>query len=86
MKEFKGPLQPKKEEKKKAPWDFRMPEYDERTSCYVNTGSHYGSGKRQPVGHSSGASLNSSALPSGAATKVLEDVSYRRNLDVEVQQ
>ncbi len=36
--------------KAKSPWDFTCPEYDERTSCYVNAGSHYGVGHRQPVG------------------------------------
>lgn len=86
MKEFKGPLQPKKVEKKKAPWDFRMPEYDQRTSCYVNAGSHYGEGKMQPVGHASGASLYSDAMPMESGTKVMEDLSYRRNMDIEVQQ
>ncbi len=34
----------------KSPWDFTCPEYDQRTSCFVNAGSHHGVGYRQPVG------------------------------------
>jgi len=36
---------------KKTPWDFTCPQYDQRSSCFVNTGTHYGVGHRQPVGH-----------------------------------
>jgi hypothetical protein len=31
-------------------WDFRCPQYDQRTSCFVNAGTHYGIGHKQPVG------------------------------------
>ena len=34
----------------KSPWDFTCPQYDQRTSCFVNAGTHYGVGHRQPVG------------------------------------
>jgi len=30
---------------------FRCPQYDERSSCFVNAGTHYGVGHTQPVGH-----------------------------------
>lgn len=33
-----------------SPWDFSAPEYDQRSSCFVNAGSHNGVGHRQPVG------------------------------------
>lgn len=36
---------------KNTPWDFRCPQYDERSSCFVNAGTHYGVGHRQPLGH-----------------------------------
>ena len=49
-KNFKNELDPKYEKTMKSPWDFSCPEYDERSSCYVNAGSHYGVGYRQPVG------------------------------------
>jgi hypothetical protein len=32
-------------------WDFRCPQYDQRSSSFVNAGTHYGVGHRQPVGH-----------------------------------
>lgn len=35
----------------KSPWDFRCPQYDQRSSNFVNAGSHYGIAHRQPVGH-----------------------------------
>lgn len=35
---------------KKSPWDFRCPPYDERSSCFVQAGTNYGIGHRQPVG------------------------------------
>jgi hypothetical protein len=34
-----------------TPWDFRCPQYDQRSSNFVNAGTHYGVGHRQPVGH-----------------------------------
>jgi len=33
-----------------SPWDFRCPQYDQRSSNFVNAGTHYGVGHRQPVG------------------------------------
>jgi hypothetical protein len=32
-------------------WDFRCPQYDQRSSNFVNAGTHYGVGHRQPIGH-----------------------------------
>ncbi len=40
-----------KEKKIKSPFNFDCPPYDQRTGCYANAGSHYGVGKKQPVGH-----------------------------------
>lgn len=37
---------------KPSTWDFRCPQYDQRHSCFVNAGTHYGTGINQPVGHS----------------------------------
>lgn len=33
-----------------SPWDFTQPVYDQRTSCYINAGTHHGVGKPQPIG------------------------------------
>ena len=35
---------------KNSPWDFRCPQYDQRSSCFLNAGTDYGVGHRQPVG------------------------------------
>lgn len=52
-KNFADPIAPKKAEKKANPfWSFECPPYDERSSCFVNAGSYYGIGHKQPVGHS----------------------------------
>lgn len=55
---FKDPIAIKKQDPKdhpkdgkNTPWDFRCPQYDQRTSCFVNAGTHYGVGHNQPVGH-----------------------------------
>lgn len=62
---FSDPIAPKPGQKKKSPWDFRCPPYDERTSCYVSAGSHYGIGHRQPVGHEGNPKERASTLPYG---------------------
>ncbi len=54
---FKDPIAIKKQypedkpkDGKDTPWDFRCPQYDQRSSCFVNAGTNYGVGHRQPVG------------------------------------
>ncbi len=34
----------------KNPWNFDQPPYDQRSSCYINAGTHRGVGKTQPIG------------------------------------
>lgn len=38
---------------KNTPWDYRCPQYDQRSSVFVNAGTDYGVGHRQPVGSES---------------------------------
>ena len=47
---FKDVLEQKEKRTVKNPWNFDQPPYDERTSCYVNAGTCYGTGKTQPIG------------------------------------
>jgi hypothetical protein len=54
---FRDPIkikrqQPKDHPKdgKNTPWEHQQPQYDQRSSCFVNAGTHYGVGHRQPVG------------------------------------
>lgn len=49
----------------KSPWDFRCPQYDQRSSNFVNAGTHYGVGHRQPVGHEGNPKQNVDVLPQG---------------------
>jgi hypothetical protein len=50
---------------KKTPWDFTCPQYDQRSSCFVNAGTHYGVGHKQPVGHEGNPKDKVSAMPFG---------------------
>jgi hypothetical protein len=54
---FKDPLKIKNQrpkdkpiDGKNTPWDYRCPQYDQRSSCFVKAGTDYGVGHRQPVG------------------------------------
>lgn len=47
----------------KSPWDFRCPQYDQRSSNFVNAGTHYGVGHRQPVGHEGNPKSTVPTLP-----------------------
>jgi hypothetical protein len=49
----------------KSPWDFRCPQYDQRSSCFVNAGTHYGVGHTQPVGHEGNPKQFVAVLPQG---------------------
>jgi len=49
----------------KSPWDFTCPQYDQRSSRFVNAGTNYGVGMNQPVGHQRNPQQNVPALPFG---------------------
>jgi hypothetical protein len=71
---FHDPIEAKpKEEKKKSPWDYRAPQYDERTSCFVNAGTHYGVGHRSPVGHEGMPKSRVSTMPFGRHPTMVVD-------------
>ena len=48
-----------------SPWDFRCPQYDQRSSNFVNAGTHYGSGINQPIGHEGNGKAYVDVLPFG---------------------
>lgn len=67
---FNDPAKPKKEIPKCSPvdgkntaWDFRAPEYDQRSSQFVSAGCSYGVGHAQPVGSKMGS--NKDVVPMG---------------------
>lgn len=47
----------------KSPWDFTCPQYDQRSSNFVNAGTHYGIGHRQPIGHEGNPKETVAVLP-----------------------
>jgi hypothetical protein len=80
---FKDPIAPKPGKQKKSPWDFTAPVYDDRTSCYVNAGSHYGVGHRNPVGHEGNPKETVPTLPYGRPNTMVVDQVPLKNLDQE---
>ena len=46
-------------------WDFRCPQYDQRSSCFINAGTYYGKGIKQPIGHNGDPKLSADCLPFG---------------------
>lgn len=50
---------------KNSPWDFRCPQYDQRSSNFVNVGTNYGIGIKQPVGHRGDPKEKVDVLPFG---------------------
>lgn len=77
---FKDPTAVKKQKPIDLPekttrkvWEEEQPQYDERSSCFVNCGTHYGVGHRQPVGTEKHS--GKSAVPMGrAATMRVDEV------------
>ena len=47
----------------KSPWDFRCPQYDQRSSNFLNAGTHYGVGHKQPIGHEGNPKMHVDVLP-----------------------
>lgn len=57
--------QDKPKDGKNTPWDYRCPQYDQRSSCYVQAGTNYGQGMRQPVGHDGNPKQRVPTMPFG---------------------
>jgi hypothetical protein len=65
--------QDKPKDGKNSPWDFRCPQYDQRSSNFVNAGTHYGVGINQPVGHEGNPKSKVSVLPYGRVNTMETD-------------
>lgn len=61
---------------KNSPWDFRCPQYDQRSSCFVNAGTNYGVGNRNPVGHEGNAKSTAPTLPKGKVSTLKTNPVY----------
>lgn len=71
---FKDPIAIKqKEQKIKDPWDFRCPQYDQRSSCFIQAGTDYGVGHRTPVGTSQITKSIDSVIPKGRVNTLEDD-------------
>lgn len=68
----------------KSPWNYDQPHYDERSSCYVNAGSHYGVGHRQPVGTETHS--GKSGVPFGRGHTMKDDEVPHKNLRIEMNE
>jgi hypothetical protein len=66
-------LECKPEDGVKSPWDFRCPQYDQRSSNFINAGTHYGVGLRQPVGHGGNPKQVVDVLPQGRKNTLQDD-------------
>ena len=58
---------------KKSPWDFRCPQYDQRSGNFINAGTHYGVGINQPIGHEGSPKQRVSVLPYGRKATMRDD-------------
>ena len=80
---FKDPIARPKGKEQRNPWSFECPPYDQRSSCYVDAGSHYGIGKKTPVGHMDNPKSKVATLPfSKKAPKVDEAPRKMKKLEI----
>jgi hypothetical protein len=70
---FPNPIGKENAKSMRSPWNFDQPAYDERTSCYVNAGSHHGVGHRQPIGHHGDPKSEVPCLPKSGHKRMKDD-------------
>lgn len=80
---FKDSLEVKNPKEKKNPWSFKAPEYDERSSCFVNAGSCYGVGHKQPIGKD--RTSKKDVIPKGKISTMQTQKIYIDNLPYEAE-
>lgn len=69
MKQLADPIRSKNPKKSThSYWQHKQPEYDERTSCYINAGTDYKVGHRQPVGRHGEPKVHVDVLPQHVMT------------------
>jgi hypothetical protein len=87
MPQFANPIAPKINKKNtKNIWDFRAPPYDERSSCYMDAGTHYGVGYTNPVGHDGPVKQRVATMPFGHKLGLETDETPRRQLNPELDE
>jgi hypothetical protein len=83
MKKFKDNVEGKKVKPMKSPWDFTCPDYDQRSSNYINAGTHHGVGHAQPIG--SMQHTMKGAIPVGKGMGLTVDHIPIKNLIIEFE-
>lgn len=78
---FEDPIAPEKGRIGKSPWNFEAPPYDERTSCFIEAGTDYGLGFRQPVGRV-GKAKTEEVVPTGKMKTLQTDYVYTGRPDL----
>jgi hypothetical protein len=81
---FTDPIASKRKEfKKDTPWDFQAPEYDQRSSCFVDASSNYGVGHKNPVGRIGNPKMRVPTMPFGRppTMKVAEVAKHEPNAE-----
>lgn len=70
----------------KNPWNFDQPPYDQRSSCFINAGTHHGVGKTQPVG--SKTCSDKLPFPTGQASRKGMQTDYipNKNLSIDIEE
>lgn len=63
---FHDPIAPKEREDGKYPFEFKAPTYDNRTSCSISAGNHYGVGFKTPIGSMQAQGMKSGPIPQDA--------------------
>lgn len=81
---MKDPIARPKGKRINSPWNFNCPPYDERASCYVDAGSHYGIGFKNPVGHKGDPKMRVATLPFGRPKTMEVDEAPRTLLRPEI--
>jgi len=81
---MKDPIARPKGKRITSLWNFNCPPYDERTSCYVDAGSHYGIGHKNPVGHKGDPKMRVATLPFGRVNTMEVDEAPRTQLKPEI--
>lgn len=79
---FKNILEEKGKEKK-GPWDFRCPTYDNRSSRFMDAGSHQGIGHKNPIGHTGPSKQRVDTLPYGKVNTPTVSPVPQKKLDQE---
>jgi hypothetical protein len=82
---FKDRTEVKEGKKIKSPWNFDQPPYDERSSCFVNAGTNYGVGHKQPIGHTDNPKSN--IIPKGRVNTLKTDYVHKGKVsNVEIDE